>query len=136
MVVVFSDTSVTVSWNVLDISIDYYTVVYSRVSQQQNEEMSAVFSSPATSGVITDLDSTAIYQFQVFATVTVSGKAVDGERSIPVYFTRPCNYMYSNALLTTINDTCIMCDTVEYVCIRRLSCIMYHEVYMMLLCSW
>ena len=52
VVVVFSDTSVTVSWNVLDISIDYYTVVYSRVSQQQNEEMSAVFSSPATSGVI------------------------------------------------------------------------------------
>ena len=121
VVVVFSDTSVTVSWNVLDISIDYYTVVYSRVSQQQNEEMSAVFSSPATSGVITDLDPTAIYQFQVFATVTVSGKAVDGERSIPVYFTRPCKYMYSNALLTTINDTCIMCDTVEYVCIRRLS---------------
>ena len=66
----------------------------------------------------------------------MSGKAVDGERSIPVYFTRPCKYMYSNALLTTINDTCIMCDTVEYVCIRRLSCIMYHEVYMMLLCSW
>ena len=92
MVVVFSDTSVTVSWNVLDISIDYYTVVYSRVSQQQNEEMSAVFSSPATSGVITDLDSTAIYQFQVFATVTVSGRTVDGERSIPAYFTRPCKY--------------------------------------------
>ena len=97
MVVVFSDTSVTVSWNVLDISIDYYTVVYtvvnSRVSQQQNEEMSAVFSSPATSGVITDLDSIAIYQFQVFATVTVNGRTVDGERSIPVYFTRPCKYI-------------------------------------------
>ena len=80
------DTSVTVSWNDLiipDFSIDYYTVVYSQASQQQ---MSAVFSPPATSGVITDLASPAIYQFQVFATVTVNGKAVDGEKSSPVYF--------------------------------------------------
>ena len=47
------------------------------------------FPMPVTSGVITDLDSTAIYQFQVFATVTVDGRTVDGERSNPVYFTRP-----------------------------------------------
>ena len=83
------DTSVTVSWNDLiipDFSIDYYTVVYSRVSQQQNEEMST---SSATSGVGIDLDTTAIYQFQVFATVTVNGRTVDGERSTPVYYTRP-----------------------------------------------
>ena len=83
------DTSVTVSWNDLiipDVSIDYYTVVYTRLSQQQNEEMST---SPATSGVGIDLDTTAIYQFQVFATVTVNGTAVNGERSSPVYFTRP-----------------------------------------------
>ena len=81
-----NDTSVTVSWNNLiipDFSIDYYTVVYSGTSQQQ---MSAVFPSPATSGVITDLASPAIYQFQVFATVTVSGRTVDGEKSSPVYF--------------------------------------------------
>ena len=88
------DTSVTVSWNDLiipDFSIDYYTVVYSRVAQRrrrQDEEM-AIFSPPATSGVITDLDSTDVYRFQVFATVTVTGRTVDGERSTPVYFTRP-----------------------------------------------
>ena len=51
--------------------------------------------------------------------------------AIPIYTVLPYCVMYSNALLTTINDTCIMCDTVECVCIRRLSCIMYHEVYMM-----
>ena len=83
-----NDTSVTVSWKVLiipDFSIDYYTVVYSGMSQQQ---LSAVFPSPATSGVITDLTSPAIYQFQVFATVTVSGRTVDGEKSSPVYFVK------------------------------------------------
>ena len=96
------NTSVTVSWNdliILDFSIDYYTVVYTRLSQQQNEEMSI---SPATSGVGIDLDTTAIYQFQVFATVTVNGRTVDGEKSTPVYFTRPrkkmcactCAYLY------------------------------------------
>ena len=86
---VVDKTSVTVSWNDLiipDFSIDYYTVVYSRVSQQQNEEMSI---SPATSGMGIYLDTTAIYQFQVFATVTVDGRTVDGERSSHVYFTRP-----------------------------------------------
>ena len=83
-----NDTSVTVSWNDLiipDFSIDYYTVVYSGPLQQQ---MSAVFPSPATSGVITDLASPAIYQFQVFATVTVSGRTVDGEKSSPIYFVK------------------------------------------------
>ena len=87
-----NDTSVTVSWNNLiipDFSINYYTVVYSRVAQRrrrQDGEMSAVFSPPTTSGVITDLDSTDVYHFQVFATVTVSGRTVDGEKSSPVYF--------------------------------------------------
>ena len=93
-VIVLNDTSVTVSWNeVPHFSIDYYTVVYSRLSEgggRQNREKSAQFPTPAISGVITDLDSTAIYQFQVFATVTVSGRTVDGERSNPVYFTIPC----------------------------------------------
>ena len=93
-VMVLNDTSVTVSWNEIpDFSIDYYTVIYSRVSEgggRQNGEKSAQYPPPATSGVITDLDSTAIYQFQVFATVTVSGRTVDGERSNPVYFTIPC----------------------------------------------
>ena len=96
------NTSVTVTWNdliIADFSIDYYTVVYTRLSQQQNEEMST---SPATSGVGIDLDTTAIYQFQVFATVTVNGTAVDGEKSTPVYFIRSrkkmcactCAYLY------------------------------------------
>ena len=84
------DTSVTVSWNeVPDFSIKYYTVVYSQVSEgggRENGEMR--FSSPATSGVITDLDPTAIYQFHVFATVTVGDITLEGEGSTSVY-TRP-----------------------------------------------
>ena len=82
-----NDTSVTVSWNVLIIpyfSIDYYTVVYSQVFQQENGEMNAVFPQPATDGVIAHLDSTVIYQFQAFATITISGRAMEGERSSPM----------------------------------------------------
>ena len=84
------DTSVTVSWNDLiipDFSIDYYTVVYSRVSGgggRENGEMK--FPTPATSGVITDLDPTAIYQFQVFATATVGDIPLNGENSTAVEF--------------------------------------------------
>ena len=87
-----NDTSVTVSWNVLiipDFSIDYYTVVYSGMSQQQ---LSAVFPPPATSGVITDLSSPAIYQFQIFATVTVDDRTLDGERNTPIYYIRKTLY--------------------------------------------
>ena len=88
---VVNDTSVAVSWNVVIIpgfSIDYYTLVYSQAShfRRQDEEM---FPSPTTSFVITDLKSTDTYQFQVFATVIVDGRILNGERSSPVYFTRP-----------------------------------------------
>ena len=83
-------TAVTVSWNALvipDFPIDNYTVLYSRVASQhrrrQDESMSAQFPSTATSGVIAGLDSTATYQFQVFATVTVDGTPLEGERSSP-----------------------------------------------------
>ena len=79
-------TSVTISWDVLIIpffSIDYYTVVY---SQREDGEISVQFPPPATSGVITDLDSTVIYRFQVFATITVSDRKLEGGRSSPMYF--------------------------------------------------
>ena len=88
-VAALTDTAVTVSWNALDIpdfpdfSIDHYTVLYS----QQDGAMSAQFSFTATSGVIAGLDSTATYQFQVFANVTVDGTSLEGERSSPVSFT-------------------------------------------------
>ena len=130
------DTSVTVSWNDLiipDFSIDYYTVVYTRLSQQQNEEMST---SPATSGVGIDLDTTAIYQFQVFATVTVDGRTVDGERSNPVYFTRPrkkmCTYM---CLFVQVNEKICNLESEYRDCIKSrrdkigiTSHIMMHQV--------
>ena len=86
-----NDTAVNVSWNapiIRDLSIDYYTVAYSRVSEQQDGEKSAQFPAAATSGVITDLNSTEdtiIYQFQVFIAVTVDSKTVEGQRSAPVY---------------------------------------------------
>ena len=84
-------TAVNVSWNAViipDFSVDFYTVVYSPVSQrrrrQDGGEMSAVFPPPATSGVIGGLDPDTDYQFQVFATVTVDGVPLEGERGTSV----------------------------------------------------
>ena len=86
----FDDTSVTVSWSVLvipDFSVDTYTVVYSRLSEQEDdEEMRVVMD---TSAEFTTLNSDSIYQFEVFATVTVDGMPLEGERSSPAYLTRP-----------------------------------------------
>ena len=86
---VFNDTAVTVSWNsIQSYPVDFYTVVYSPVSQrrrrQDGGEMSAVFPPPATSGVIGGLDPDTDYQFQVFATVTVDGTPLKGEGSVLV----------------------------------------------------
>ena len=77
-----NDTSVSVSWTALIITgfpIDSYTVVYSPVSQDR--EMTHVVSGSVTSTVITGLDPSSNYQFQVFATVTVDGEVLEGERS-------------------------------------------------------
>ena len=75
-----------VSWNELvipDASIESYTVVYRVVSGQrrrQNGELSVEFPANATSGVISGL-SGAMYQFQMFATVEVSGMILEGDPS-------------------------------------------------------
>ena len=82
-----SETSVSVSWNALVISIDNYIVVYSPVSG--DGEMTAVFPGTVTSGIITDLDPALNYQFQVFATVTVYGVTLEGERSDPQLTSKP-----------------------------------------------
>ena len=94
VVTVLNATAVTVSWNALvipDFFIDHYTVFYSRVGSQhrrrQDRAKSVEFPSTATSGVITGLDSTAAYQFQVSATVTVDGMPLQGERSSPARVT-------------------------------------------------
>ena len=90
-VISLTDTSVTVSWNAVIIPgfpIDSYTVVYSPVSEsdrRQDGEMTAVFPGSVTSGVITDLEPAVIYQFQVFATVTVNDVSVEGDWSDPGY---------------------------------------------------
>ena len=82
-----TDTSVMVSWDALVIPghpIDSYTVVYSPVSQRrkrQEEEEEMVFPGTVTSAVITGLDSSFNYQFQVFATVIANGQTLEGERS-------------------------------------------------------
>ena len=94
-------TAVTISWNTLvipDFSIDHYTVLYSRVESQrrrrQDGAMSLQFPSTAMSGVIAGLDSTATYQFQVFATGTVDSTSLEGERSSPFSFTIDGEYHY------------------------------------------
>ena len=86
-----NDTSVNVSWDALVIpghTIDSYTVVYGPVSQrrkrQEEEEEEMVFPGTVTSAVITGLDSSFNYQFQVFATVIVDGQTLEGERSSAV----------------------------------------------------
>ena len=100
-VAALNDTAVTVSWNALvipDFSIDHYTVLYSLVESQrrrrQDGAMSVQFPSTATSGVIAGLDSTATYQFQVFANGTVDGKPFEGVKSSPVNFTIDGEYHY------------------------------------------
>ena len=86
-----SQHAVNVSWNTLiipDLSVDLYTVVYSRLFQHHRKEdggeMSAVFTPPATSGVIAGLDPATDYQFQVFSTVIIDGTPLEGERSASV----------------------------------------------------
>ena len=84
-----NDTAVTVSWEALVIhgypnAVESYTVVYGPVSQSHSREMSVVFPSPATSGVITGLDPAVTYQYQVFATAIVESTTLVGERSSAV----------------------------------------------------
>ena len=99
------DTAVVVSWNSIQgYPVDFYTVVYSRVSQrrrrQDGGEMRAVFTPPAASGVIAGLDPTSDYRFQVFATATVDGVTLEGEKSAPVTSKEYTIYFFS---LTALN---------------------------------
>ena len=86
-VFLFNNMAVSVSWNSLyipDFPIDSYTVVYGQTSGQgstQDGEMSVEFPPNTTSGIINGLRSEATYQFQVFATVEVSGVELMGEPS-------------------------------------------------------
>ena len=123
-------TAVNVSWNALvipDFSIDHYTVLYSRVESQrrrrQDGEMSTQFPSTATSGVIAGLDSTATYQFQVFATGTLNGTLLEGETSSHFSFTidGEYHYLFHNykyyIIPSSMNDHIIM-HTVIVIIIR------------------
>ena len=107
---VTADTVVIISWDALvipDFSIDHYTVLYSQVESQrrrrQDGAFSAQFPSTATSGVIAGLDSTATYQFQVFANVTVNGTSLKGERSSPVIFSFDGEYNNYQFIFTSHN---------------------------------
>ena len=91
VVVPLNEYSANVSWRALDVPFlpVSYTVVYSPVSQppmEENNESAVVFPPPATSGVITGLVALTTYQIQVFATVTVDGAEIAGEKSNLVYF--------------------------------------------------
>ena len=92
MVTSLNESSADVLWKGLTIPrlpVMTYTVVFSSVSQphlQQKNETILIIPAPATSQVITGLVSSATYQIQVFATVTVGGVEIAGERSSLVYF--------------------------------------------------
>ena len=113
-VFMLNSSAVSVSWNSLffpDFPIDSYTVVYGRAplySQSQTSgqgstqdgEISVEFPPDTTSGIITGLRSEATYQFQVFATVEVSGVELMGEPSpvtdnTTVLYMRGKDYDYS-----------------------------------------
>ena len=86
-----NDTSVIVSWTEVVISghdIDTYTVIYSPVSQHrkrhEESEMIIIVLGNVTSIIITGLDPSFNYQFQVFATVIVDGQTVNGDSSSTV----------------------------------------------------
>ena len=87
MVASLNDTSVEVSWMEVIIpghDIDTYTVIYSPVSQRRKrheESEMIIVPGSVTSIVITGLDPSFNYQFQVFATVIVGGETVNGDRS-------------------------------------------------------
>ena len=86
MVASLNDTSVIVSWNVLIIPgypIDNYTVIYSPVTSKRQEEgeMMIIVPGSVTSIVITGLNPSFNYQFQVFATVILDGQLVNGDIS-------------------------------------------------------
>ena len=86
MVASLNDTSVNVSWNALVIPgypIDNYTVIYSPVTSKRQEEgeMMIIVPGSDTSIVITGLNPSFNYQFQVFATVIVGGQTLEGDRS-------------------------------------------------------
>ena len=86
MVESLNDTSVIVSWTEVVIPgypIDTYTVIYSPLtSKSQDEgEMMIIVPGSVTSIVITGLDPSFNYQFQVFATVIVDGETLEGDRS-------------------------------------------------------
>ena len=90
-----NNTAAIISWNALIISgvpasIDYYIVVYSRMFQNgksRDGEKRAMFNLFTTSGVITDLHAGDVYRFQVYATLKIDGRLLEGERSTPVNFT-------------------------------------------------
>ena len=92
MVVSLNGSSANVSWRALDVPHlpVSYTLLYSIVPQppaEEENETIVVFQLPATSGVITGLVPLATYQIQVFATVTVGGVKITGDKSHLVYFT-------------------------------------------------
>ena len=86
MVKSLSDTSVNVSWTEVVIpghDINNYTVIYSPVTSKTQEEGEMIIIVPGsvTSIVITGLNPSFNYQFQVFATVIVGGQTVNGDMS-------------------------------------------------------
>ena len=102
MVESLNDTSVQVTWNAVVIpghDIDNYTVIYSPVTsngQDEGEEMIIIVPGSVTAIVISGLNPSFHYQFQVFATVTVNEQSLEGDRSTAVHTSMI--YIYSHIL--------------------------------------
>ena len=96
MAISLSDTSVSLYWNSLvipDFDIANYTVVYTRIpTSSEAAEVKVVFPGSSTSAIVTGLTPDTSYQFQVFATVSVAGQPVEGERSLPLLQTLSKGY--------------------------------------------
>ena len=89
-VISLNSTAANISWNPLvipDITVDYYSVVYTQNDSSQDGERHVMFNSLTTSGVITNLHSGSMYKFQGFAVVMLGDTKLEGERSAPVHVT-------------------------------------------------
>ena len=83
-----TDTSVMVSWNIIDVAgvdVEGYTVYYSRVSSRKRQaggdEMSVNVPSTESSVRITGLEAGQQYQFQVVVRIVFRGQSFTGNRS-------------------------------------------------------
>ena len=79
-----SDSSVRVSWDIVDIpEITSYTVYYSQTGTRKRQSEESITIPSSDNSVVIEGLSSAEYQFQVVAIAEVNGELFVGQRSIP-----------------------------------------------------